>query len=87
MCSGINFRDAGASYMSPHGMPGGGDWGLQSPQYAESGAVYLSGTANVTFDSCVFKYLEGNGVFIAGWVPYSAQRLSQPTLTLIGQEI
>ena len=65
-CRGINFRDAGATYMSPHGMPGGGDWGLQSPQYAESGAVYLSGTANVTFDNCVFKYLEGNGVFIAG---------------------
>eukprot|EP01046_Picozoa_sp_COSAG06_P067592 COSAG06_NODE_17591_length_932_cov_0.858343_1_plen_139_part_00 len=40
-------------------MPGGGDWGLQSPQYPESGAVYLTGTKNITFDRCVFKYLDG----------------------------
>lgn len=25
---GIGFRDAGATYMNPHGMPGGGDWAL-----------------------------------------------------------
>lgn len=37
------------------GMPGGGDWGLQSPQYVESGAIYLAGTRNVTFDRCIFK--------------------------------
>ena len=44
-----------------------GDWGLQSPQYVESGAVYLSGTLNITLDNCIWKYLDGNGVFIAGY--------------------
>ena len=42
------------------GNPGGGDWALQSPQYDEAGAVYLAGTENVLFDSCTFKYLDGN---------------------------
>ena len=23
---GVGFRDAGYTYMNPHGMPGGGDW-------------------------------------------------------------
>ena len=64
---GVGFRDAGYTYMSPHGNPGGGDWGLQSPQYDESGAVYLSGTEDVLFDSCTFKYLDGNAVFISGY--------------------
>ena len=49
------------------GMPGGGAWALQSPQYVESGAVYLAGTKNITFDFCLFKYLDGNGIFIAGY--------------------
>ena len=39
----------------------------QSPQYPESGAVYLTGTENVTIERCAFKYLEGNGVFVAGY--------------------
>ena len=64
---GIGFRDAGYTYMNPHGNPGGGDWGLQSPQYDEAGAVYLSGTSGVRFVSCTFKYLDGNGVFLAGF--------------------
>ena len=46
------------------GNPGGGDWGLQSPQYDEAGAVYLAGTENVLFDSCTFKYLDGNAYVI-----------------------
>ena len=64
---GIGFRDAGYTYMNPHGNPGGGDWGLQSPQYDESGAVYLAGTEGVLFDSCTFKYLDGNAIFLAGY--------------------
>ena len=48
-------------------MTGGGDWALQSPQYIESGAVYLSGTHNVSFDTCIWKYLDGNALFIAGY--------------------
>ena len=65
--AGIGFRDAGYTFLNPHGAPSGGDWGLQSPQYPEAGAVYLTGTENVVFDSCVFKYLDGNGVYLAGY--------------------
>lgn len=64
---GVGFRDAGYTYLNPHGNPGGGDWALQSPQYAESGAIYLAGTENVNFDRCVFKYLDGNGIYLAGY--------------------
>ena len=53
----------GVAHPAP-GNPGGGDWGLQSPQYDEAGAVYLAGTENVLFDSCTFKYLDGNAYVI-----------------------
>ena len=62
--------------------PGGGDWGLQSPQYDESGAVYLSGTENIVFESCTFKYLDGNGIFLAGYNRNATVRRSE--LTQIG---
>ena len=29
--------------------------------------MYLSGTENVRFDGCVFKYLGGNGLYLAGY--------------------
>ena len=64
---GIGFRDAGVTYMNPHGMPSGGDWALQSPQYKEAGAVYLTGTEAVLITNCTFKYLDGNGIFLAGY--------------------
>ena len=64
---GVNFRDAGYTFLNPHGAPSGGDWGMQSPQYPEAGAVYLAGTESVVFDSCIFKYLQGNGVYLAGY--------------------
>ena len=50
---GIGFRDAGYTYLAPHGAPSGGDWGMQSPQYAATaGAVYLSGTEGVRLEEC-----------------------------------
>ena len=52
---GIGFRDAAYSYLAPHGNPSGGDWGLQSPGYASSGAVMLEGTEAVTIEECTFK--------------------------------
>lgn len=65
---GIGFRDAGYTYLAPHGVPSGGDWGMQSPQYADTaGAVYLSGTEGVRFEGCTFKYLAGNAVYLAGY--------------------
>ena len=40
--SGVNFRDTAYTYMDPHGMPSGGDWGLQ-----RMGALFLEGTEQV----------------------------------------
>jgi hypothetical protein len=56
---------------------------MQSPQYADTaGAVYLSGTEGVHFESCTFKYLAGNGVYLAGYNRDAAVVASE--LTLIG---
>ena len=80
---GIGFRDAGWTVLAPHGAPSGGDWGLQSPQYPDTaGAVYLSGTEGVRLERCTFKYLAGNGVFLAGYNRDAAVVSSE--LTLIG---
>ena len=65
---GIGFRDAGFSYLAPHGVPSGGDWGMQSPQYPDTaGAIYLSGTEGVSIVNCTLKYLAGNAVYLAGF--------------------
>eukprot|EP00005_Dracoamoeba_jomungandri_P000463 CAMPEP_0174252392 /NCGR_PEP_ID=MMETSP0439-20130205/1880_1 /TAXON_ID=0 /ORGANISM="Stereomyxa ramosa, Strain Chinc5" /LENGTH=754 /DNA_ID=CAMNT_0015332915 /DNA_START=107 /DNA_END=2368 /DNA_ORIENTATION=+ len=59
---GLGFRDAAYTYLDPHGMPSGGDWGLQ-----RTGAVYLEGTENVVIDSCTFLRVDGNAVMISGY--------------------
>ena len=80
---GLGLRDAGWTVLSPHGAPSGGDWGMQSPQYAgTAGAVYLSGTEGVRFEGCTFKYLAGNGIFLAGYNRDTTVASSE--LTLIG---
>ena len=40
---------------------------MQSPQYPESGAVYLAGTEGVTLRGCRLMYLQGNGVYLSGY--------------------
>ena len=64
---GIGFRDAGYSYLARHGAPSGGDWGLQSPGHAESGAVFLEGTEDVSIDATTFKFTDGNAVYASGY--------------------
>ena len=59
---GITIRDAGATYLEPHGMPSGGDWGLQ-----RRGAVYLEGTENTTIEACLFTRNDGNSVMLSGY--------------------
>lgn len=58
---GIKFRDTVYTYMDRHGMPSGGDWGLQ-----RSGAVFLEGTKNTLIQECIFERLDGNAVMISG---------------------
>lgn len=59
---GIEFRDTAYTYMDPHGMPSGGDWGLE-----RLGAIHVEGTENFVVDSCRFTRIDGNGVMIAGY--------------------
>lgn len=59
---GITIRDAGATYLEPHGMPSGGDWGLQ-----RRGAVYLEGTERITIEACLFTRNDGNSVMLSGY--------------------
>ena len=60
--SGINFRDTAYTYLDPHGVPSGGDWGLQ-----RTGAVFLEGTVGCVLTKGVFESLDGIGVMISGY--------------------
>ena len=59
---GITIQDAGATYLEPHGMPSGGDWGLQ-----RRGAVYLEGTEGVSIEECLFTRNDGNSIMLSGY--------------------
>ena len=59
---GVTLRDSAPSFLEPHGLPTGGDWGLQ-----HTGAITLRGTANFTMDGCLLARLDGNALFLGGW--------------------
>ena len=59
---GITFRDTAYTYMDPHGMPSGGDWGLQ-----RMGSLYFEGTENMLIQDCIFKRLDGNAIMVSGY--------------------
>ena len=59
---GVNFRDTAYTYLDPHGMPSGGDWGLE-----RMGALFFEGTKGVIVDSCIFERLDGNGIMVSGY--------------------
>ena len=59
---GLTFSATSYTYMERHGVPSAGDWALD-----RFGAIYLQGTESVTFDSCIFDRLDGNGVMISGY--------------------
>jgi len=59
---GIGFKDTIITYLDPHEMPSGGDWGLQ-----RSGAFFMEGTEISGCDSCFFSRLDGNAVMISGY--------------------
>ena len=56
---GMTFQDSEYTYLDPHGMPSGGDWGLQ-----RTGAVYLNGVNNITITNNNFTRLDGNALSI-----------------------
>lgn len=59
---GINFRDAAYTYLDAHGMPSGGDWGLQ-----RSAALFFEGTTGTVVESCLFSRLDGNALMLSGF--------------------
>ena len=42
------------TYMEPHGLPSGGDWGM-----TRLGALRLQGTEGVSVTGCSFERLDG----------------------------
>ena len=59
---GLTIRDTSYAYFEPHGLPSGGDWGLQ-----KQGAVILVGTEDIEVSGNLFTRLDGNAVFIGGY--------------------
>ena len=60
--SGITFVAAAASFMRPHGIPSGGDWGV-----ARIGAVTMEGAEGVVIFNCTFTRLDGNAIVLNGY--------------------
>ena len=59
---GVQLRDTSYTYLgtskaSIHGMPSGGDWGLQ-----RSGAVLIENSEGTVVDGCAFVRIDGNGI-------------------------
>ena len=48
--------------MEPHGVPSGGDWGLQ-----RMGAIHLEGTKGVTIAECLVTRVDGNAIMLSGY--------------------
>ena len=59
---GITFTGAAASYLMPHGIPAGGDWGV-----ARIGAITAEGAAGLAVRHCTFTRLDGNAIVLNGW--------------------
>ena len=59
---GLTMRDSSYTYMEPHGVPSGGDWGLQ-----RLGAIHLEGTTGVVLASCLVTRVDGNAVMLSGF--------------------
>merc|ERR1719461_2791 len=56
---GMTMRDTQYTYLDPHGMPSGGDWGLE-----RTGAIYLDGVKGVEISSNVLTRLDGNAISV-----------------------
>eukprot|EP00040_Diaphanoeca_grandis_P028572 m.165768 g.165768 ORF g.165768 m.165768 type:complete len:822 (+) comp31396_c0_seq1:19-2484(+) len=60
--TGLNFTGTRPTYLEPHGLPSGGDWGLE-----RMGAIRLAGTKSVSITNNVFTTLDGNAIFLDGF--------------------
>ncbi len=60
--SGLTFTGAAASFLAPHALPAGGDWGV-----ARVGALTVEGAAGFAVRGCAFTRLDGNAIVLNGW--------------------
>eukprot|EP01084_Bolivina_argentea_P180090 311129_1 len=56
---GVTLKDTDITYMDDHGMPSGGDWGVQ-----RTGSIYMEGTEDCRIESNLLTRLEGNAISI-----------------------
>jgi len=59
---GLKFQNSAYTYMDAHGVPSGGDWGLQ-----RSGALFFEGTEGLVIENSLFTRLDGIAVFLSGY--------------------
>jgi hypothetical protein len=59
---GVGFRDAASTFMVPHGMPSGGDWGL-----LRSGSLLVERSEGLNVDACWFERVDGTALFLSGY--------------------
>jgi len=50
------------TFMDPHGVPSGGDWGLQ-----RTAAVYFEGSVGTVVENCTFLRLDGNALMFSAY--------------------
>eukprot|EP01065_Artemidia_motanka_P030302 TRINITY_DN3630_c3_g1_i1.p1 TRINITY_DN3630_c3_g1~~TRINITY_DN3630_c3_g1_i1.p1 ORF type:complete len:967 (+),score=267.54 TRINITY_DN3630_c3_g1_i1:85-2901(+) len=61
--AGLTLRDTAYTYFEPHGLPSGGDWGLQ-----KTGAVRVAGAKDISITGNLFTRLDGIGLYMGGYV-------------------
>lgn len=59
---GVTLTETAPTFLSPHGVPSGGDWALE-----RIGALHLEGTVSARIDACNFSRCDGNGIMISGY--------------------
>ena len=74
---GVGFRDTRYTYLDAWGIPSGGDWALH-----RGGALFVEDAENVTVEQCSFTLLDGNALFLSGYVRGAA--LLNNTFAFIG---
>jgi len=60
--SNLVLTGAAATYLAPHGIPSGGDWGL-----SRLGAVLSQGAVGLKITGNTFTRCDGNAVFLSGY--------------------
>ena len=66
--------------MHPHGIPSGGDWGLQ-----RDGALFFEGTEGLDIRGCLFERLDGIALMLSGYTRNAT--IAENEFKLIGDSV